>query len=1073
MKRLFIAVLMIFSITTAFAQIVNNAEYFFDTDPGPGNGTPISISTPGVSVTFPAQIPTNLLPGFHWLGIRVKDSDGKWSLFQRKDFYVSQPGTDLPIITRAEYFFDNDPGVGGGTPLNFQTTGFSVSQTFPITVPVSMTGGTHYLAIRVKDQAGHWSLFQRDTIVVGASTATISCPGNVVVSAAAGQCSAVVNNIDAVTSPAGASYTYTMSGATTGTGTGTVSGKIFNVGVTTVTYALNSTPSINCSFTVTVNGNIVPSVSISQSPTTICSGTIVTFTANPINGGSTPTYQWKVNDVNVGNNSNTYAPSTLMNGNVVKVIMTSSLGCANPQSATSNSITMVVNDSLQESVSISASATTICAGTTVTFSAAESGSGSGTFQWKLNGNNVGTNSMIYRSDSLHNGDKVKVVFTSTYACSPSPVTSNEITITVNPAVTPSVSILASANNICPGQQVIFTATPVNGGATPSYQWKLNGNNVGENSPTYQNSSLSNGDLITCVMTSAAACTSQAIVTSNSITMTVNSSAPATVTIAASQTSICSGQLVTFTSTITNGGTDPAYEWTLNGSVVGADTSVYQSSTLHNGDVIRLTMQPYGSCAGNGAVYSNSITMTVGAGGVPSVTISASAIDICAGTSVTFTANPTNGGSNPSYQWKLNGNNVGGNSATYQTSSLANADTVRVVMTSSMGCVASPTATSNYISMDVSPSVTPSVTITPSATTICTGTQVKFTATPTNGGTPSYQWKLNGNNVGDGSSSYQNSTLSNGDKITVVMTSSLGCVTQQTATSNEITMTVTSLLNYYPDADGDGYGDAGSTPIQACGTTKGYVTNNMDCNDNNSAVYPGATEICANGIDDNCDGVIDENCNATTLPVLTLRTYPAKEGDVGYNTLNVTVTLDIPAPLPVTVHYSTMDEDAKAGLDYVATSGTLTIPAGSISGSIPVRIIGDRLRESNERFELVFTNPENVVINGDPRNHIMIIDDDKGKVNTIAGIAKIPMEDLIIRIPTVTRRNQAWIIPQIANYENEILIQNAQGEVVGRFINYRNQAALTNFAVGLYFYRIQIKQGNGQSKNYTGRLLVTE
>jgi hypothetical protein len=46
MKRLFIAVLIDLIDTPAFAQIVNNAEYFFDNDPGPGNGTPISISTP-------------------------------------------------------------------------------------------------------------------------------------------------------------------------------------------------------------------------------------------------------------------------------------------------------------------------------------------------------------------------------------------------------------------------------------------------------------------------------------------------------------------------------------------------------------------------------------------------------------------------------------------------------------------------------------------------------------------------------------------------------------------------------------------------------------------------------------------------------------------------------------------------------------------------------------------------------------------------------------------------------------------------------------------------------------------
>src|SRR5207237_7239470 len=72
-------------------------------------------------------------------------------------------------------------------------------------------------------------------------------------------------------------------------------------------------------------------------------------------------------------------------------------------------------------------------------------------------------------------------------------------------------------------------------------------------------------------------------------------------------------------------------------------------------------------------------------------------------------------------------------------------------------------------------------------TSCTGTQVTFTATPTNGGTPSYQWKLNGTNVGSNSASYQNSSLPNGDVVTVVMTSSLACANPTTATSNAITM----------------------------------------------------------------------------------------------------------------------------------------------------------------------------------------------------------------------------------------------------------------------------------------------
>ncbi|HZH30866.1 MAG TPA: putative metal-binding motif-containing protein [Pyrinomonadaceae bacterium] len=66
--------------------------------------------------------------------------------------------------------------------------------------------------------------------------------------------------------------------------------------------------------------------------------------------------------------------------------------------------------------------------------------------------------------------------------------------------------------------------------------------------------------------------------------------------------------------------------------------------------------------------------------------------------------------------------------------------------------------------------------------------------------------------------------------------------------------------YYRDADGDGYGDAGDR-AQSCNAPAGYISTAGDCNDNNAAVNPGATEIC-NGIDDNCDGVVDENFTNT-------------------------------------------------------------------------------------------------------------------------------------------------------------------------------------------------------------------
>ena len=160
-----------------------------------------------------------------------------------------------------------------------------------------------------------------------------------------------------------------------------------------------------------------------------------------------------------------------------------------------------------------------------------------------------------------------------------------------------------------------------------------------------------------------------------------------------------------------------------------------------------------ACANPATATSNEITMTVTAAVAPSVTIAANpAGAICAGTNVTFTATPTNGGTTPSYQWKLNGNNVGTNAATYQNAALVNGNKITCVMTSALACANPTTATSNEITISVTAAVVPSVTIAANpAGAICAGTNVTFTATPTNGGTtPSYQWKLNGNNVGTNS-----------------------------------------------------------------------------------------------------------------------------------------------------------------------------------------------------------------------------------------------------------------------------------------------------------------------------------
>ena len=67
-----------------------------------------------------------------------------------------------------------------------------------------------------------------------------------------------------------------------------------------------------------------------------------------------------------------------------------------------------------------------------------------------------------------------------------------------------------------------------------------------------------------------------------------------------------------------------------------------------------------------------------------------------------------------------------------------------------------------------------------------------------------------------------------------------------------------VSTFYADTDGDGYGDASSTNDQ-CYADSSYVSDDTDCDDSDYDVNPGATEVCGNGIDDDCDEEIGSDC----------------------------------------------------------------------------------------------------------------------------------------------------------------------------------------------------------------------
>ena len=97
----------------------------------------------------------------------------------------------------------------------------------------------------------------------------------------------------------------------------------------------------------------------------------------------------------------------------------------------------------------------------------------------------------------------------------------------------------------------------------------------------------------------------------------------------------------------------------------------------------------------------------------------------------------------------------------------------------------------------------------------------------------------------------------------------------------------------------------------------------------------------------------------------------------------TVRLSASSTDDVTVAYATSNGTARAGQDYTAAGGTLTIAAGSTSGTISVRVLDDEYVEGNETFTVTLSEPVNATIaNGEGVG--TITDDDRAELTVSYG-----------------------------------------------------------------------------------------
>jgi hypothetical protein len=140
---------------------INRVEWFLDTDPGYGNGTPISIvagqdlANLGINIDL-----TPLNQGVHIVGIRSRDANGAWSIDNKWIFlkpYTGTAATPQPKVVRVEYFIDTDPGYGNGTPVTITSAADIPSLVFDADIS-TVPNGAHKLGIRSLDENGSWSI---------------------------------------------------------------------------------------------------------------------------------------------------------------------------------------------------------------------------------------------------------------------------------------------------------------------------------------------------------------------------------------------------------------------------------------------------------------------------------------------------------------------------------------------------------------------------------------------------------------------------------------------------------------------------------------------------------------------------------------------------------------------------------------------------------------------------------------------------------------------------------------------------------------------------------------------------
>jgi gliding motility-associated-like protein len=298
--------------------------------------------------------------------------------------------------------------------------------------------------------------------------------------------------------------------------------------------------------------NKLPAVMIESMDTLICGRTPATFMAYNVSNALYPKYEWLVNGVLAPEHLPTFSTDQLKDGDMVKCRM-SVLTCSTGSTVLtteSNVITMRSMSPFDPSIAITTASETICTANMTSFRAkAVDIDANAVYTWRINGNTVGANSNFYATNALKDGDWVSCTVYVDTASVCSLQVADTIIMNVLPEKAPGVAVSASADTICEGSPVTFTAATFNEGREDTYQWMINGVTTNNSSKTFVTNKLKPGDSVWFVLATKSNCIPNHQLQSNIIAMQVKPSPH--VAMLSNDTSVMTGSVVQLSATTTD------------------------------------------------------------------------------------------------------------------------------------------------------------------------------------------------------------------------------------------------------------------------------------------------------------------------------------------------------------------------------------------------------------------------------------------------------------------------------------------------------------------------------------------